>query len=224
MSIHAKCECGNKMMLADVMGGRTIRCSKCGGDVFVPAATSAPVSAKKKDATPSFEISSSYIITAVVIAVVLMISLGIYFGPWAVSKKWAVMEPIANNQVTDVVDFAIKAYESSNGMYDATASHNVPHADGPAIFVPPHGAFSLPPLMIFNGTTNQGGYIGTYNTTNGEIVADIGTGGSALAGIIVRPSTGNIHITGREKDGIVQAEINGKPLTIATPKPATQPQ
>jgi hypothetical protein len=215
------------MMLADALAGRTIRCSKCGGDVFVPAGstTAAPdAKAKKKAAasaaTPSLEISPAIIISAIVGVVVLAIVLVLYFGPWTVGKKWEAMSATANTQVTDVVTFAIQAYESEHHLYDASQSHMAPHADGDATFVPPMMAFSMPQRIIFSGRTNQGKYIGTWNTSTGEIIADIETGGYSVGGLVdVKKATGQFHITGRIKDGQPQAESDGEPLKIVMAPP-----
>jgi len=141
--------------------------------------------------------------------------LALYLGPWTVWKKWGAMSSQANTQITDVVDFAIKAYESQTGAYDASESHNAPRVDGDAAFVPPMMAFSMPRRIIFSGKTNQGNYMGTYDTTNGEIAVDIETGGYTVGGLVdVKKATGKFHTTGREKDGTPSAEVDGAPLKI----------
>lgn len=221
MSIIAKCECGNRMAVADVSAGKTLRCGKCGGPVVVPAASATPgTTARQKRAAemPSVEISKSVIISVVVGVVLLVGVLALYFGPWTVGNKWSAMSSKANDQVTDVVGFAIKAYESTNGMYDPGQSHHEPMADGPCAFVPPYMTFSLPRRIIFTGMTNQGIYKGTYDTTDGEIIADIEIGGATVGGVETRKGTDWFHITGREKDSKVEAEVDGKPLQIVFPK------
>jgi hypothetical protein len=213
------------MVMADVMAGRTIKCSKCGGEVFVPAASTsaAPGGAagrKKAEATPALEISPAIIISAMVGVVVLVIVLALYYGPWTVGKKWEAMSSHANDQVTDVVQFAIQAYESQTGMYDASMSHHAPTVDGQAAFLPPLMAFSMPRRVSFTGKTNQGNYVGTYDTSDGEINADIETGGYTVGGLVdVKKATGTFHITGRMKDGTAEAEVDGTPLKIVMRKP-----
>ena len=147
--------------------------------------------------------------------VLLVIVLALYMGPWTVGNQWAAMSGKANTDVTDVVQFAIKAYESQNGMYDAAVSHRDPTTEGDASFVQPYMAFKMPRRVIFFGKTNQGNYRGTYDTSSGEIIADIETGGFSVAGLVdVNKATGSFHITGREKDGQVTAECDDKPLKI----------
>jgi hypothetical protein len=129
------------------------------------------------------------------------------------------MSKRANTDVTDVVQYALQAYESEHGMYDASRSHNVPMVQGDAVFVPPLMVMTLPHYMIFTGKTNQGNYIGKYDTTNGEVEADIEVGGWTVGGLVdVRKASGKFHMTGREKDGALSAESDGQPLTIIVPK------
>ena len=222
MSIVAKCACGNRMAVADVHAGKTLRCSKCGDGVVVPAAASpgAGAARKKVGATPRIEISRSVIVSTVVGVVLLAIVLTMYFGPWTVGKQWAAMEPKANDAVTDVVQFSLQAYESERGMYDVARSHLGPMTEGNAVFVPPYMAFSIPRRIIVSGKTNRGNYIGTYDTANGEVSVDIEIGGSTIAGLVdVKKATGKFHVVGRVKDGNVEAESDGKPLHMANPKP-----
>jgi hypothetical protein len=222
MSIIATCECGNRMALADALAGKSIVCSKCGDRIAVPAASAGPARAgarKKVDATSTVSISPGIIAAVVVGALLLVVVLTMYFGPWRVGTQWSAMSDTANDQVTDLVDFAIKAYESQNGMYDAAQSHMVPMTDGKATFVPPYMAFSMPRRIIFSGKTNQGNYMGTYDTTNGEVIADIETGGYSVGGLVdVKKASGKFHITGRVKDGHAEAECDGQPLKIVMHK------
>lgn len=222
MPIVARCSCGHKIALADVMGGRTINCPKCGQpvDVPMPSASAAGTAARKpKNATPGVAINPAILIAATLGLIVLVIVLALYFGPWTVGTQWAAMSGKANTQVTDVMEFALRAYESQTGAYDAAASHNVPMAQGEAVFIPPYMAFSMPRRIIFSGKTNQGNYLGTYDTTNGEITADIETGGFTIGGLVdAKKATGKFHITGREKNGNPEAECNGKPLKIVMQK------
>jgi hypothetical protein len=224
MSIIAKCECGNRMALSDNLAGRTVRCSKCGGDVLVPAQSTGVSAASRQNmanlATPSVQINPALLMGGTVGTIALVIFLALYFGPWQVGRQWTAMSSSANDQVTDVVQFAISAYESQRGLYDVALAHNAPQTEGPANFVPPMMAFTMPRRIIFSGKTNRGNYIGTYDTQTGDIIADIQTGGYSVGGLVdVKQATGNFHITGREKNGVPAAEINGISLKIASQKP-----
>jgi hypothetical protein len=187
------------MNLVDAMAGRTVRCSGCGGELLVPAATTnSPATAAKRKptapVTPAIEVSPAIICTAVIGVALLVVVLVIYFGPWAVSQQWADMSRQANAQVTDVVQFALQAYESENGMYDPSGQHAPPMVQGEAAFVPPAMAFSMPRRIIFTGKTSQGNYIGTYDTTTGEVAADIEIGGFTVGGLVdVKKASGKFQ-------------------------------
>jgi hypothetical protein len=205
------------------MAGRTIPCPKCGSDVTLPTAPAggaATAGRRKVEAAPSVHISPVIIISAVVGALVLVIVLVLYFGPWTVGNEWAAMRPRANTEVTDVVNFALRAYESEHGMWDTSMPHGEPMVDGDATFVPPAMAMSLPRRMIFSGATNHGRYMGTYDTKTGEIEATIDTGGMTVGGLVdMKKATGSFKMTGREKDGTPTAEADGQPLEIVMRKP-----
>jgi hypothetical protein len=143
----------------------------------------------------------------------------LYLGPWRVAGNWAAMHTRANTEVTDTVDFAIRAYESQHGMYDTSQSHMVPRVDGDAAFFPPAMSFSMPQKVRFKGKTNQGNYTGTWDTATGEIVADIETGGYTVGGMVdVKQATGTFQMTGREKNGVVTAEADGQDLKVIVTK------
>ena len=212
------------MSVADVMAGKTVRCSQCTGVIEVPAASAgkgpSPM-ARRNAEVPSISISPGLVMTAIVGGIVMVIALTLYFGPWTVGKKWEAMSPKANEQVIDVIGFALQAYESEHAMYDTTQSHNLPQTQGDASFIPPMMAFTMPRKIIFLGKTNRGNYTGTYDTTNGEIEAEIETGGFTVSGLLdVKKATGKFRINGRMKDGEAQAECDGEPLKIVVSKPA----
>jgi hypothetical protein len=227
MSIIAQCACGNRMAVVNAMAGKNIICSKCDDHILVPQPSVPPAgkkaagkktAGKNADATPAIHISPGLITAAVVIVVLLVIVLSLYLGPWTVSNKWAAMQPKASDAVTDVVQFSIQAWESEHGMYDASKSHMVPMTDGPVIWIAPI-AMSMPRTVGFSGKTNQGNYVGNYDTTTGEVSVDIQTGGYTVGALVdVKKATGTFHATGTSKDGKVQAECDGKPLVIVMSK------
>lgn len=223
MAITVRCSCGKKSLVGDKLAGGTIRCTACGNEVAVgaPSAPSpAAAKAKAQAAGSGLSINPTIMIVGIVGILGLVTGLILYFGPWRISTQWAAMKPRANTEVTDVVDFSIRAYESEHGMYDAGTSHLAPRADGDAKFIDPVMSFSMPRKMTFVGKTNEGSYIGTWDTTTGEVVADIETGGYSVGGMVdVSKATGKFHVTGREKDGTVTAEVDGEPLHIAVRNP-----
>jgi hypothetical protein len=227
MPITTRCDCGKKSVVADALAGATIRCSACGNNVFVGASApsaKSPAAAKaarqKAAAGPAISVNPAIIITAVVGGLLLVTGLVLYFGPWTVGNKWAEIKPKANRDVSDVIDFAVRAYSGQHGMFDVSQSHQVPHIDGDPTFIPPAMAFHMPERIIFSGKSSVGNYIGTWNTTTGEVIADVEYGGMTVGGQVdLKKAEGKFHLTGREKGSVITAEADGTPLQMVVPKP-----
>ena len=236
MPILARCVCGHKTGVGDALAGRTIRCVKCGGDILVPTAggggaasaagkvvgkSPAALAAARRNAaaTPAVTVSPGLLIGAGVAAVLLAIVLVFYFGPYRVASQWSAMAPKAGTDVTDVVMFALQAHQSHGALTAGGPLVRPPAIEGPAVFVPPYMAFTLPRRVIVNGRTSQGGYVGTYDTITGEVTVTVEVGGYSVGGLVdMHKPEGSIHVTGREKDGQVTAEADGEPMTILVPK------
>ena len=164
-----------------------------------------------------------------VLALVVAVALALYLGPWTVGNEWAAMSPQANSDVTDVVMFALQAHQSQ-GLADADDGSGggpgaamslgkAPAIEGPAVFVPPMMAFSMPKKLLVSGKTSQGGYVGTYSTTTSEVELDVEVGGYTVGGLVdMRHATGRMHVTGRVNNGQVSAEQDGVPMKIFVPK------
>jgi DNA-directed RNA polymerase subunit RPC12/RpoP len=197
-----------------------------------PAGKAAPAADRKSaDATPAFAVSPTLLIWGGIGALVVGVILTIYFGPLRIGNEWEARSGQAGTEVTDVVMYALQAHQSQGmaamgnddasggGPGAAMALGKAPAIESPAKFIPPMLAFSMPQHVIVTGRTSQGGYRGTYDTTNGEVVLDIDTGGYSVGGMAdLKKATGSMHVTGREKDGKVTAECDGAPLTIFVPK------
>ena len=246
MPIVAQCGCGKTMTVDAAMAGRTAFCPRCSSPVQVPSGRTAPSSRSSAPAkagtpagrakapaaagrraaaaVPAVTVSPALVIGAGVAVAVLAVALAIYFGPWRVGTEWAAMSPKANTDVTDVVMFALQAHQSQSlaglggGGGGGISMSKAPAIEGGANFIPPAMAFTLPRRMVFTGATSQGGYKGTYDTTTGEVVADVEVGGYTVGGLVaMRRATDQIHVTGRETDGRVTAEEDGSPMTIIVP-------
>ena len=238
MPIVAKCACGKRIGVADALAGRTVRCPACGEGVLVtPAAAASPggggprspaavaQARRAANASPAVTVSPGIIIAAVVGVALVAIVCVLYFGPWRTGQQWAAMAPQANTTVTDVVMFALQAHQSSAVLDGAdrgpggVSVGKAPAIEGPAVFVPPMGAFSLPRRIVVSGRTSQGGYIGTYDTVNGEVAVTLEVGGYTVGGMAdLHKPTGKIQVVGREQNGVVTAESDGQPMTITVPK------
>jgi hypothetical protein len=223
MAIVAQCECGKKTQVADVLAGKTIKCTRCGKPMVVPAAsgpTPASVAKAKKQSSPAVYVSAGKILAAISALAIAILATLFFVGPYRVWHQWDAIGPKAGDQVSDVVGFALKAYLSTTGAYDPTRSHHIPGVDYPPQFYRPLLNMSMPKKVDFSGKSNQGDYSGKYDTTTGEIEADVAYGGMSIAGLVdLSKSIGKFHITGREvNDGKPEAEMNGTKMTIFYPK------
>ena len=220
MGINVRCGCGKQIGVADVMAGRYIRCPACEADVLVvrKAASAggkgaAAPARKKQNAAPSVVVSPTLITAGIIGGVIFLLCLGFYLGPYRVESNWTAMSSRANDEVTDVISYALLAYDSQHPDFSMKGIHAPPQMQGDASFVPPMMAFTMPANIIFLGKTSRGNYTGTWNTTTGEVVAEIETNGWTIGGLAdARKATNQIRITGREKDGKVTAEMDGEPL------------
>jgi hypothetical protein len=229
MGINVQCGCGKQIGVADVMEGRFVHCPACDGDVLVVRKTSSPnrkgaaaparkgkstPARNKQNTAPTVVISPTLITAGIIGGVILLLCLGFYLGPYRVESNWTAMSSRANDEVTDVISYALLAYDSQHPDFSLKGIHAPPQMQGDASFVPPMMAFTMPANIIFLGKTSRGNYTGTWNTSTGEVVAEIETNGWTIGGLAdARKATNQIRITGREKDGKVTAEMDGAPLT-----------
>jgi hypothetical protein len=225
MPINVQCKCGKRMGVSQVMAGRKIRCSHCGLSLRVPAAPPSPAMKKpvKKpevDLSQLIDLSPEKIGGYVVLALIGVSILAYYNGPRRASQEFDALLPKAGIQIGDVVEFALRAYLSQHISYTPFKIARVPSVDAPVQFDKPMFAMTLPDKIQFHGMSNQGIYSGLYDTHSGEIEANIAYGGYTVGGMVaLSRATGMFHITGREKDGTPQAEIDGVSLQIYNPPP-----
>jgi hypothetical protein len=220
MAITVRCNCGKMMSVSDALAGKSVRCPKCGNPVAVIGigGTKSRVSTFAQSQAPAIYISKGKIVFLSVLAGIALFIFISLVGPIRVYKDWNAREPHVNDDVSDVIAFALKAYLSQNGGYDPKFQHMAPAVEGPCVFLGPIISFSMPERIPFRGKTNQGNFMGTYNTRTGDIDADIYYGGYSVAGMLdISKPTGSFHITGRMDKGFPEAELNGTSLQIYTP-------
>ena len=235
MPITATCTCGKRISVSDALAGKTIRCSSCGQGVFVNAAAPAPVAGKpsKKPTTikgasgknvqvyqqrhSSFYISRGKIVFLSVLGGIALLVIISLIGPIRVYNQWQARESQANGDVSNVIEYGLKAYLSNQGEYDPKFSHMTPQVSGPCTFLGPIMSFSMPERIVFRGMTTQGNFMGVYNTRSGEVEADVEYGGYTVGGMLAAvKASGKFHMTGRMVNGFPQAEIDGQPAQIVS--------
>jgi len=224
MMVNVKCSCGKRTGVSDAMVGRTIRCPQCGDPVLVVAPTqtaaknSAKTKTKPKTEIPAIHLSGGTILLLVVLISGIGMTLFFKLGPARVWQQWEAMAPTATGQITDVVSFGLQAYLSQHDLYDPTNSNRRPGVNGPINFVEPYFAVTLPKTIVFNGKTDQGDFVGSYNTQTGEITAEVAYGGRTFGGqVTLNQATNWFNMTGRDVNGVPEAESDGVKLTIYYP-------
>src|SRR5215212_8900081 len=117
MPVSVSCTgCGKQLTVKDEYLGKRLKCPQCGA-TFTATAAQARSPEKKTDDTPRFHMSPGII--AVISIAVLMIGMLTFWklGPGKVRAQWQVLESKAHDDITDVVDFALKAHMSQEGDY-----------------------------------------------------------------------------------------------------------
>jgi hypothetical protein len=235
MAMTAMCPgCGKQLNVRDELLGKRLKCPGCGNTFTADATTAAPMgaapaatrpvpgSARGRDPraarTPKLHVSPGVIIFALVTVSLPTIFFVWRVGPGKVRAEWAKLEPIASEDVKDIVTRAIQSYISQHGGFDPSKSHQAPHGlDITFVFSPL--PWSMPQRVGFAGTSTQGAFSGNYRPGTGEVEAKVEVGGFALQGAgVARRGDVTLNVTGRNKNGVVTVEIDGKPAELVYPK------
>src|SRR5580658_9715354 len=215
MPITVQRGCGKRMGLSETLAGKAVKCPACGEQIAVPAARAAtgpggrrPV-AKKPAASPAIYISKGKIVAVVSLLVVIILGAMFYYGPVRVWNQWEDVGPKAQSEVGDVLEFALKAYLSQQGLYNPAKDRQGPTVDTDNIhFFRPTLVMSMPDSVTFFGKSSQGDFKGHYHPATGEMDVDVAYGGMTFGGeVTLAKSIGQFHITGREVNGQPQAEV-----------------
>jgi hypothetical protein len=215
------CECGKKFRARDEDAGKRSRCPGCQRGVTIPGGTKAvksapppiaraPTAAPSKNAAgPAFHITRGHLVLMAVALLVTATALFIEYGPAKTHKEWERLTEQARYDITDVVVRALQSQHSQLGLGNpgGVRLRPIPAVNGLAI-IDTGVSWTIPKTVGFSGISTEGPFKGTYHTLTGEVECDLFFWGAKL------------KITGRVKQGNVQAEINGKPAVILPPPPA----
>jgi len=228
MPIQVSCSgCGKRLTVRDELVGKRIKCPACGNtfEASPAAATPAgmaiatgPRQRKVEETGGKFHVAPMYLVIGA-LAIIIPTVIAIYtYGPHKVRKQWEELEPVAESTVLDVVTRAIQSHLSKTGEYDPTKSHHTPHAMNVAfVFGPMY--MSMPDEVGFAGSSTEGAFSGSYFPKTGEVKVQVEVGGSSLpSGIMVKRGDEKLNVTGREKNGHIIAEIDGKTADIHQPR------
>jgi hypothetical protein len=220
MPITATCpKCRKKLSVRDELVGKKLRCPGCGNN-FEATNTSAdrarPALAQKEKGSGGIAISWGPVL---IIAGVLLVIGGIIAfiaGPRRVRGQWEAIGSKAGDDVVNVLDHGLRVYLSNEGMWNPNKPGNDPRVEDPMFIFDPF-VMSMPDRVPFRGGTNQGPYEGKYQPNSGEVEATLDVGGGMTLTGQVLPGQAKVTITGRNKDGKITVQINGKPMEIKYP-------
>jgi hypothetical protein len=231
MPITVQCSCGKRVGVADALIGKNIRCPKCGEPIAVRAPVAAapgktPPGKKIKQAAAAMpSVSINYGLVALIGLVLLIVAgiLAAYFGPVKVWHQWEDIGSQAQSDVNDVVSFGLQAYLSTNHMYNPRLESHRPEVDGVVGFFRPFLVMSMPDKVKFFGRTSQGPFEGYYHPQTHEIEATISYGATSRLSFggngpnMDEKTAGSFQITGRDNNGVPEAELDGQKMAIYYP-------
>ena len=210
MPISVTCQCGKALRLKDEWVGKQAKCPGCGVTFMVPAMGGPvkPVTTvagpelygsrqrpQEKEGIGSAISLSPKVITFLIVAVSVPVLIYLVkIGPVAARNQWEIISPKAESDITDVVTKAIQA-ESHFNTAEARHAPGVQAVTMDATII-----YRVPEVVGFSGRSSNGFFNGKYNTKTGEVTAAVPRGWSA----------GTMVVTGRVKNGKIDAEIDGK--------------
>lgn len=229
MSIAISCpHCGKALKVPDERVGKLAQCPGCMKTFTVlPAnapAIHASISETIRANQPAISISSGTIMWLIILVCIVGIGAAIVFGPVRVIHQWDALKPHAQSAVEDVVTRGLQSYESHLPWFNPKKDHiNAGVREISFYFLPT--SLSLPDRIPFKGMSTQGKFVGTYSPRTGEVSVVAEVGAMTFEGISndITKANGSIRITGRNINGNLTAEVDGKNATVVTPYSTTNP-
>jgi hypothetical protein len=152
----------------------------------------------------------------------LIIIGGIMFvtGPKRVWNEWEALGAQPNDAVESVISRGLQAYLSQIGEYNPSKSHQTPGVQGDVLFYRPTMVMKMPDAVDFQGASTVGEFHGKYHPATGEVEANVDVGPNQRKQGLgeVKGTAPKIKVTGRVKNGVVSAEVDGKNAEIVYPK------
>lgn len=217
--------CKKQLKVRDELVGKKLRCPGCGSTFEAGAGGGGKqptrYDASKKVAKPDGPKLSINWGPIVGIGAVVLVIVGIamfYFGPVKTKNEWEAIGNKAKDDVEEVVSKGLQAHMSAAGEWNPRKPGNTPRAMDETMFVWQMFVMSMPEKVYFKGATTEGGFSGYYFPKTGEVEADVGLGGTSVAGLgAVREGSEKIKVTGKYVGNEAQVMVNGKPGVIVYP-------
>jgi hypothetical protein len=212
-------KCSKVLKVKDEFAGRMLKCPGCGTTFRAdPSGKAAPIAgapakaAPGKSPVPAPQVRAQAakgggiainwgklvmlgLLALIPIAIVLFI-----LGPMRVKKQWEAQQEKVENDVTDVVEFAMKAHASSEGGWDPTKATGGSPTVGEVRLLPSIFSMSLPATVKFDGYGSVGRFEGEYTLATGEIDMVLKTGGTMLPSGLYSDEEGTIMPGGQRED------------------------
>jgi hypothetical protein len=230
MPITATCpSCRKQLNVKDEYIGKRLKCPQCSTTFTADATTAAPAGSRGSSAAappqraaaatrgaggggafPRIHLSPGIIALIVAFVAIPTIFFIWSVGPGKVRGDWAKLQPIAHDDVSDVVARGIQAYVDQYKLPGDERPTHMPRTHELAFIISPM-PFTMPEKIGFAGTSSEGVFSGNYFPRTGEIEAEVEVGGVTLpSGINIRRGEQKINVTGRNKNGVVTVEVDGK--------------
>jgi hypothetical protein len=224
MPIIATCpSCRKQLNVKDEYIGKRLKCPQCSTTFTADASTAAPAGTRATAPSPGRTrgagsggaVPRIHLSPGIIALIVAFIAIPTIFfiwsiGPGKVRGDWQKLEPVVRDDVADVVRRGIMAYHEQ---------FKLPGDDRPSMWPKTHDItfvispmpFTMPEKIGFAGTSSEGVFSGNYLPRTGEIEAEVEIGGVTLpTGINVSRGEQKINVTGRNKNGVVTVEVDGK--------------
>lgn len=228
-------KCSKSLKVKDEWAGKMIKCPQCGSTFRAGATGAATAAGPAKAAAPAkggapvpkaraqAEKGGGIAINwgkLVMFGLLALIPIGVLLfvlGPMRVKSQWESKQEKVENDVTDVVEFAMKAWASNNGEWDASKGRGSPSI-GEVRLLPNIFAMSLEPTVRFDGYGSVGRFEGEYTYETGEVNMTLRTGGTMLPSGLYTDELGTLMPGGQREDRPAGMPGGGGKLTPHTVK------
>ena len=229
-------KCSKVLKVKDEWAGKMLKCPQCGNTFRAdPSGRAAPVAAgpakgaagkgrpapaprAKVEKGGGVAINWGKLVMFGLLSLIPIAILLFIMGPMRVKKQWEAQQEKVHNDVIDVVEFAMKAYSSSEGEWDPTKAVGGTPSIGEVRLLPNIFGMSLGEKVRFDGYGSIGRFEGEYTLETGEVDMVLKTGGMMLPSGIYSDAEGTIMPGGQREDRPAGLPNKAGPLTPHTVK------
>jgi hypothetical protein len=152
----------------------------------------------------------------VMLGLLALIPIGVLLfviGPMRVKKQWEAQQEKVHDDVTDVVEFAMRAYASAEGGWDPSKATGGSPTIGEVRLLPSIFTMSMEPTVKFDGYCSIGRFEGVYTLESGQVDMTLKVGGSMLPSGLYSDAEGTIMPGGQRENHPAGMPNKGGSLT-----------